>query len=37
MTEFFHGGAGNLNRVTAPGGAATSFTYDDLGRVQTVT
>jgi RHS repeat-associated protein len=37
VTEFFHGGAGNLNRVTAPGGAATSFTYDDLGRVQTVT
>jgi RHS repeat-associated protein len=37
VTEFFHGGSGNLNRVTAPGGAQTSFAYDAYGRVEAVT
>jgi YD repeat-containing protein len=36
-TVFTHGGSGNLNGITAPGGARTRFSYDELGRVQTVT
>lgn len=37
VTEFFYGTGGNLNRITAPGGAVTSFTYDGIGRVMTIT
>lgn len=36
-TTLYYGGANNLNKITAPGGAVTSFTYDAYGRVQTIT
>ncbi|RZU33972.1 RHS repeat-associated protein [Blastococcus saxobsidens] len=36
-TAFFHGSSGNLNRITAPGGAVTSFSYDAYGRVESIT
>lgn len=35
-TSFGYGSSNNLNTITAPGGAVTSFTYDGQGRVLSV-
>lgn len=37
VTDFVHGSQGNLNQIVAPGGIDSAFTYDNDGRVQTVT
>lgn len=36
-TEFYYTSSQNLNRITAPGGAQTSFNYDGKGRVTVIT